>query len=37
MLIKLGEGGAIAKQGERGEGGVMATKLDERGYNGRVR
>jgi hypothetical protein len=34
MLIKLGEGGAVAEQIERG---VMATKLEERSYNGKTR
>ncbi len=36
MLIKLREGGAMAKQGERG-GGLMATKLEDKGCNGRTR
>jgi hypothetical protein len=36
MLIKLGEGGAMAKQGEKGVG-VMATKLEDKGYNGKIR
>jgi hypothetical protein len=36
MLIKLGEGGAMAKQGETGVG-MMATKLEDKGYNGKIR